>query len=311
MTIRSSTRFSPEGVAAQVSLLEESAGSFEVPLAADETVTELQDAAEYYMADAASELMTGIRWQRKRREYLKRYGVYRRLLGAVALDIAGRTYDEEGDIGNVKHDVFGYLRDSNLQMVALDYELRLMKSYVERHKQWLAYHYKTRLVLPVALSAASTAALFKAGEASSSFIDMPSQSGTIGLATVAGGLAIRSALRSGPRQAGVALKRPFNATIRPYILEAPAESSDNDQLPAPSPSERYAARHLIQPLGAAAIYLVDCEAENKDDFAPMIEGLLDVTEASMHESYGIDPEEGRGPFYRRWPSRMFRVDMGR
>lgn len=300
-----------EDITAQVSLLKESVGVSEVPLVNDENVIELQNTTQYHVACAASELMTGVRWRRERQAYLKTYDVYRQLLGAVALDIAGRSYDQAGDIGKVKQDVFGYLQDSKQRMVTLDYRRRLEESAFERQKQWLAQHPKERFVLPIALSAITTGALYKAGEASSSFVELtPSQGGLLGMMTVMGALAIRSALRNGPRQAGAVLKNQFNASLRTYMLEGPSTQDDEevstalDDLP-----EQYAARHLTLPFGAAAIYLVNCEVSGRQGFEPMIEGLLDITEESLHESYGIDVKAGEGPWYKRLPSRLLRVDL--
>lgn len=295
------TQASLEGISAQIALLERSVGSAEVPFIDDAEVGALQVATQEHVADAASNLMTGIRWRREKRDYLTTYEVYRRLLGVVALDIADRTYNSSGDTGAVKMDVFDYLKASKRSMVALDYEKRLEKSQLERSKQWLAHHRKTRAVLPFALSAGTTTALFRASDAYSSVIDLtPTQGGWLGAMTLVGSLAIRSMLRSGPTKAAAALKTQFNTSLETYTLRgADAKRDDRlrvlDDLP-----ERYAEQHLTLPFGAAAMYLVDYELKNEAGLRPMVDGMLDITEASMHQSYGINPDKvWREPWYRR------------
>lgn len=285
----------------QVDLLEQGVGDDQAPLVEDERVLHLQETLQEHVADAASDLMTGIRWRKEQRNYVQTYDVYRRLLGSVALDVAERAFAEESDSGDAKQAVFGYLQGSKRRMVALDYEKRLEKSQFERSKQWLAHHRKTRAVLPFALSVGTTTALFRASDAYSSIVEMtPTQGGIIGAMTVAGSIAIRSLMRTGPTKAGAALKGQFNASLKTYIVDGPEKRLQRsapsiDELPA-----RYAERHLTLPFGAAAMYLVNCPVKQREDLEPMIDGVLDITEASMHESYGIQPDKlWQEPWYRR------------
>ena len=301
-----------EEVAYRVDLLEDAIGSGGTPFDQEGVVMELQDHAQQHVAEAAAKLMTGVNWRRERRDYLATYGLYRRVLGSVAVDIAGRVYDGGGDSGEVKRVVFGYVEDSKKQMVTLDYEKRLEASAFERSKQWLAHHRKTRAVLPLALSAATTTALFRAGEASSSLFEItPAQGGMMGVMTLIGSMAIKSAFRNGPRQVGTALKDQFNAHIKTYSLDESTQRQDRyESLGLDALPEKYAERHLTLPFGAAAIYLVNYDVESRGDIQPMIEGLLDITEASLNESYGIDPEKVlRESWLQRLSRRMAPVEV--
>jgi hypothetical protein len=295
-----SRRSSLEGISTQITLLEQSVGRADIPLIEDEEVGKLQATTREHVADAASNLMTGLRHRSEQRDYLTTYEVYERLLGAVALDAANRVYDETGDSGEVKREVFDYLKDSKRSMVALDYEKRLEKSHLERSKQWLAHHRKTRAVLPFAISVGTTSALFRASDAYSSVLDLtPTQGGLLGAMTLIGAAAIRSALRTGPTKAAAALKTQFNTSLETYTLKG-AASRSNEPLALDDLPEQYAEQHLTLPFGAAAMYLVDYELKDEAGLRPMVDGLLNITEASMQESYGIKPEKvWQDPWYKR------------
>lgn len=130
---------------AELQLLQQSIGG-ETPLSEDADVILLQNEMQHQVSDAAAELMTGFHKRSEQIRYMETYDSYRQLLGIVATDIANRVYETDDDTGGVKQAIFGYLQQSKRQMVALDYQKRLDKSRIERSKQWLAHHRKTRFI---------------------------------------------------------------------------------------------------------------------------------------------------------------------
>lgn len=320
MDIRYAPYFSLDETAAQIATLEEHIGVTQTPFLENETVADLQHAMQSRVAYAASELMTGMRMHGERQEYLEAYQVYRRLLGAVALDAARRTYKETGNVDTVKREVNSYLRTSKHEMVALDYERRLEKSPLERAKQKVAQSDRARFVVPFGLSTGigtagllATAAFVKTAETPAlSSIDLsPSQRGIATLAAVAIGLATRSALRSGSGRVGAIVRNQANISILTYMLD---KLDGEEGVEAGEEVEhligRYAMRHLEAHSDKLGRSILDYDVKSEEDIAPMVQRALDVSEAATHKSYGVDPKnEWPGPWYLRMPSRVLRVNL--
>lgn len=280
----------------------------ETPLNELDDVTDLQNDLQHHVADMASELMTGLHKRSQQYEYVNAYRVYRELLGTIAVDIANRTYETDNDTGSAKRAVQGYLQQSKRQMVALDYQKRLEKSRIERGKQWLAHHRKTRIAGAFAVSGTTTSVLVLASQESEPFLELSSgqSNGLTGLAVIAGMIALRSAIRSGSYKAGSALKNQLNSSVKAYTIENKGKQDPDVEKTLSQLPERYAEHHLSIPFGAAAMYLTNYDLTNTrngngpHEFEDMIKGTLDITESSMMDSYGINPDKlDSGPWYRR------------
>jgi hypothetical protein len=307
MTVRKETDavFSVEDIDArlgQIGQLDD-----ELFLIEQEDVMKLQHELQHHVADVASDLMTGLHKRSEQREYLQAYGAYKHLLGIVAIDLADKTYAIDGDTGSVKRAVFDYLQESKRQMVAQDYQKRLEKSRLERSKQWLAHHRKTRFVGAFALSGMTSSALFTAGDELTPMIEFSrSQStGIVGITMLASMIAIRSIMRSGPTKAGAALSKQFNSTLKTYEIGSAGRSLELKKVLEDLPG-KYAEKHLAIPFGQAAMYLTNFDmsatrnSETVNQFQQMIDGALEITEQSMYESYGIDWNKlNRKPLLKR------------
>lgn len=294
-----------EDMSARVESLELLVGADQTPMVACPGITELQDKVQHFVADTAADMMTGLRWRQQQKEYVQAYQVYRQLLGSVAVDTARHALDSTGDTGDIKRAVYAYLRSSKQRMVELDYQKRLEKSRVERSKQWLAHHPKSRFVGALAVSASTTSALFAASDEYATLIDLdisPAKAtGMAGIGALVLANAMRSVLRTGPTKAGAALSRQFNATLSTYELaKRDAQAASIAELP-----RRYADRHLTIPLGAAAAHLTNYDLTRGPEWivgslSRMVDETLDITEGSMLETYGIDPQKLETvPWYRR------------
>lgn len=290
-------------VTAELDMLQQSIGG-EVPLSENGDVILLQDELQNHVSDAAAELMTGLHKRSEQLRYMETYESYRRLLGIVATDVANRVYETDTDTGSVKQAVFGYLQQSKRQMVALDYEKRLDKSRIERTKQWLAHHRKTRFVGAFAMSGATSSGLFLVGDELTPMLEFSrtQSTGIVGVTTLGLMLVARSALRSGPSKAGAALSKQFNSSLETYqIDDLPKRRKRSTEETVENLPARYAEKHLTIPFGAAAMYLTSYDAsQTPGQFDEMIDGTLDITERSMTDSYGIKPAKlAKPPLYRR------------
>jgi hypothetical protein len=320
MDVRYDLRFSLEEVAAQVDVVEEFVGEGDVPLSSIKAVDSLQSALGFRVAFAASRLMTGMRWHDERHEYLDAYAVYRRLLGAIALDAANRTYDKSGDYLEVIQGVDAFIRGSKNKIVEDDFRLRLQGSPVERFKQSVAQDPKARFAIPFALTTgagaagvfATTAFLHSDEAASWASINItPTQSGIVAAATVAGGLIARSAVRSGSKRVGTVLGNQANMSFLTYMLdELDGEENENASRELEYLIGRYAVRHLQAHSERLSRALLDCSVKTKDDIPLMVKKALDASEAATHRSYGVDPDnEWPGPWYLRIPSKALRINL--
>lgn len=309
MTEREQTLQSPaRDVAGELDAIQQSIDS-ELPLSEQGDVILLQQELQNDVSDAASDLMTGLHWRKEQVRYMETYGAYRQLLGTVALDTANRAYESDRDTGTVKQAVFGYLQQSKRQMVAMDYEKRLEKSRIERSKQWLAHHRKTRFVGTFAVSGMTSSGLFMIGDELTPMLEFSrgQSTGIVGITTLGLMIGARSVLRSGPTKAGAALSKQFNTSLETYRIESPPKHHNKtddviENLPA-----RYAEKHLAIPFGAAAIFLASYDAsQTNGNFEDMVNGTMDITERSMTDTYGIKPAKlAKAPLYHRilWGSR--------
>ena len=304
MTEKNSMReFPAQDTAADVESLRQFMGG-DTPLSESPDVILLQDEIQHQVSDAAAELMTGLHKRSEQIRYMDTYMSYRQLLGIVAVDTANRVYETEGDTGSVKQAVFGYLQQSKRQMVALDYQKRLEKSRIERSKQWLAHHRRTRFVGAFAVSGATSSGLFMVGDELTPMLEFSTtqSTGIVGIATLGLMLAARSAIRSGPTKAGAALSKQFNSTLTTYeIDDLPKRRRRSVEEAIENLPARYAEKHLTIPFGAAAIYLTSYGAtQAPGQFDEMVDGTLDITERSMLDSYGIKPAKlAKPPLHRR------------
>lgn len=295
-------------IAGELDALEQSIGG-ELPLSENPDVILLQNELQHNVSDAAAELMTGLHLRSEQLRYMERYETYRRLLGIVALDTANRVHDADGDTGSVKQAVFGYLQQSKRQMVAMDYEKRLDKSRVERTKQWLAHHRKTRFVGAFAVSGATSSGLFMVGDKLTPMLEFSTgqSTGIVGATTIGLMIAARSLLRSGPTKAGAALSKQFNTSLETYRVDSLPKRKKRTEDTLENLPAHYAEKHLAIPFGAAAMYLTSYDASQANgNFEDMVEGTLDITERSMTDTYGIKPAKlAKPPLYHRilWGSR--------
>lgn len=263
-------------------------------LAESGDLAELQADAQYAVANAASDLMTGFRWKSEQDRFLEAYNVYKRLLGTVALQIADTTYMKTHDTGDAKRSVVEYLQESKLQMVTLDYEMRLRKSRFERVKQWLAHHSKTQILGSLAVSAATTSALFYgADHFLNDFSVSPKKAaGITGVAFVGFSTLVRSVTRTAPTKVGAALGKQLNASGKSYQLGAARRDGEDvvEDFPV-----RYARKHLTQPMGKVGLYMALHKTLDTDDdepaFSDMVGGALDISEQSLIDSYEIRPKK--------------------
>lgn len=299
--------FSLRNIANQIDTIEQFADD-NTPLIQNEDVTRLQDKMQHHVSDTAAELMTGLHKRSEQLEYMRAYESYRHLQGIVAADLAEKMYQEHGDTGSAKQAVFGYLQQSKRQMVTLDYQKRLEKSRLERSKQWLAHHRKTRFVGTAAVSGATSSGLFMAGDHMTPMLEFTrtQSTGVVGIGALILMLTMRSALRSGPTKAGEALSKQFNSTIKTYHVDRKKIRREEGAQALENLPVRYAEKHLAIPFGAAAMYLTNYDLSDINaDNAPqrlqsMVDGALDITEESMLDSYGINPAKlAKKPWYKR------------
>lgn len=295
-------------IAGELDMLEQSIGG-ELPLSEQGDVILLQQELQNNVSDAASELMTGFHRRCEQLRYMETYAPYRRLLGIVAVDTANRVYEQDGDTGSVKQAVFGYLQQSKRQMVAMDYEKRLDMSRIERTKQWLAHHRKTRFMGAFAMSGMTSSGLFMVGDELTPMLEFSrgQSTGIVGITTIGLMIGVRSVLRSGPTKAGAALSKQFNTSLTTYQVEGLPRRKKRTEDTLENLPTHYAEKHLAIPFGAAAMYLTSYDASQANgNFEDMVEGTLDITERSMIDTYGIKPAKlAKPPLYRRilWGSR--------
>lgn len=248
--------------------------------------------AQWHVAESAAELMTGLHTKSERQCFVERYRKTNVLLGTLAIQRVLSAYDETGDTGVAKQTVYEYLMNEKMHMVALDYNRRLDMSWMERRKEWLAHHKKTRFMGGVAVSAAATSSLFAvASEASDIFTIQPGTGAGIGGVTF---LVLRqvgkSLSRTGPTKIGTTIKQRFNAGFAEY--ECDGNRLDVDAMP-----KRYAEKHLFVPQAQLSDFIVSYDAGDKEErssrLSDMTRQAVDISQRSIEDRYGVTEKKKR------------------
>lgn len=300
-------RSSLEDIASQVSVIEGLVGVGEVPLAENQTVKEYEGVIGRRTASAAARYKTGRPAKEERIELRRTNRVRHRLVGAVALDRAYRTHDAYGDVDTTKRATVEYVKGSQEEMVAWDYEWRLETSAYERAKQWVAQRPVERLVVPLAVSALTNTAVYQAIEASSSYIDLTlaQRGGVFGVTTLLLTAGINSLQRNGPPQVGMAFRDISSELLKAYMIDSLAlKERGVTSLTLDEMLKMYAERDLEHSVNKIYRASQEYAIEGRESLPCYVDALLNTAERSLYECYGIDPEEEQRPLRQRVMSRL-------
>lgn len=284
-------------IAEQVSLLEASVPNSAILIEDRQVINEMEESLQHHVSFWASELKTGRRGGDEEEGLRESYETYSRLIGVIACDLANGLYEGGTDTGEIKRQVGNLVIDSHVEVGVLDYEKRLDQD-IEQKKQLAARHALGRLAVAGGVSVVGSTAVLQAIQAVSPMIHIShEQQGVVQVSTAAfivGGFAVRTLMRNGPAQIGVALRSLVNGTYREYL--PPEEKCDTDD----DLMEQYAERRLERPLGMMAMELMEYKVEQKEDLVPMIEAALSTLKDAFYESYDMSPKKEEGPRYRQW-----------